>query len=212
MFEDYSLYFVAGQDSSLGRSSLEVVETALSGGVDVVQMREKDLGGDDILSLGEKLAALCRQKNATFIINDDPLLAREVGADGVHLGQEDLLRYPLDKTRDIIGNKIIGVSTHSFDQFNLANKSNVDYIAYGPIFPTKTKDYFIGTDDIEGIVKIAAKPVVFIGGIDLENIDQILDRGGKNIAVIRAISQAKDIRDKVERLKGIISEKKKAIV
>jgi len=209
MIKDNSLYLVTGEECSSGRSTTEVVKSALAGGVDIVQMREKGRSKEELLSLGAELAGLCGEYNAVFIVNDDPYIARDCGADGVHLGQEDMLAYPIARTREIMGpGGIIGVSTHSYDQFTAANGADVDYIAFGPIFPTKTKDYFIGADDIETVMAEAVKPVVFVGGINEDNIGEILDRGGKNIAVIREITQAEDITAKVRRLKRIINAEK----
>jgi thiamine-phosphate pyrophosphorylase len=213
MINDYSLYFVTGEDSSNGRSTIDVVMEVLAGGVDIIQMREKSLDKHTLLSLGKKLAALCREKNALFIVNDDPVLAKETGADGVHLGQEDLLKHSLDNTRQILGpEKCIGVSTHSVSQFALANDSDVDYIAYGPVFPTKTKEYHIGIEEVEKVLDIAVNPVVFIGGINMENIGLLLDKGAKNVAMIRAISQADNIMDRVMSLKKILNDKKRMAV
>ena len=210
MFTDYSLYLVTGEETSCGRSTLEVVESAIAGGVDIVQMREKDLSKDELVLLGNKLACLCRDNNVIFIVNDDPFLAKEVGACGVHLGQEDIKEFSIDETRKILGKEgIIGVSTHSLCQAKDANSSDADYIAFGPLFPTKTKNYFIGMEEVREVLKIALKPVVFIGGINDDNINKVLNSGARNIAVIRAISQADDIVGRVRSLKRIINNKKK---
>jgi len=199
---DYSLYFVASQEYNKNKASLQVAEEAIGGGIDILQMREKHMETPELIELGTQLSTLCSRNNVTFIVNDDPFIAKKVDADGVHLGQEDLKEYPIDKTRDIIGDdKIIGISTHSVDEFLRADKSSCNYIAFGPIFPTKTKDYSIGTEEIDDLITVSRKPVIFIGGIDLGNIDQILSRGGKIIGLIRAIMQAKDIKSQVTLLK-----------
>ncbi len=193
--EDYSLYLVISQEYGLGKSALEIARFAISGGVDIIQMREKNKTRHGLIKLGSQLLKLCKENRVMFIVNDDPLIAKECGADGVHLGQEDLRTYGITETRGILGNgKIIGVSTHSLPELINANEEkNVDYIAYGPIFPTKTKNYFLGDKDIKEAVRIARKPVVFIGGINLSNLDGILENGAKNIAVIRDILQSEDI-------------------
>lgn len=191
---DYSLYLVISEEYGKGRGSAEIAERAISGGVDIIQMREKDKPEKALFDLGKKLSGLCKKNGVTFIVNDNPELAASIDACGVHLGQDDLKHFTLNKARRIVGNKkIIGVSTHSEAQFEEANKDDVDYIAFGPIFPTKTKDYCIGTKAIEKILKTALKPVVFIGGIDLSNVEEVLSRGAKNIALIRAIAGAADI-------------------
>ena len=191
----------------MGRSALEIAEQAIAGGVDIVQMREKNKSLQELVKLGKDLAAVCKSSGAMFIVNDDPMLVHRVGADGVHLGQEDIDRFPLTKARDILGQeKTIGVSTTSRAQFDKANASgeDVDYIAFGPIFPTTLKDHHVGTDDIEYVMKVARKPVFFIGGINMANIDEILSLGGRNIAVIRAITEAGDIRSGSRQLKDKI--------
>jgi thiamine-phosphate pyrophosphorylase len=146
---------------------------------------------------------MCKEAGVKFIVNDDPVLAKKVNADGVHLGQEDLKKHSLKKTRELVGSdKIIGVSTHSIEQFKKANAEDFDYIAFGPIFPTKTKDYFIGTGDVETVLKSAKNPVVFIGGINLDNVDDLLKKGAKNIALIRAILEEADIKKAAENFKA----------
>ena len=199
---DKSLYLVLSEECSKGRPAIEIARLAISGGIDILQMREKARSRDELMKLGRELCAVCKENNVKFIVNDDPTIAKETGADGVHLGQEDLKKYSVEETRKLLGpDKIIGVSTHSVGQFEKANAGGFDYIAFGPIFPTKTKDYFIGTDSIEGIVKIANRPVVFIGGINLSNIDNILQKGGRNIALIRAILEAEDLVETTKRFK-----------
>lgn len=204
--KEHGLYLVASEEHAQGKSIINVVKEAIAGGIDMVQMREKNKTRDELIELGEKIKALCREKGVLFIVNDDPLLARELGSDGVHLGQEDIKKCGIDKTRKILGkNKIIGISTHSPEEFKGALREDCDYIAFGPIFPTKTKNYFIGTNDIEGLAALAVKPVVFIGGITRDNIDTVLKKGARHIAVIRALTQARDVKKETEFLKKRIS-------
>jgi thiamine-phosphate diphosphorylase len=206
--KDKSLYLVTSEEYSGGRSTLEVAEKAIAGGIDILQMREKEKTSDELEKLGRELSLVCEKEDVIFIVNDDPRLAAKIDADGVHLGQEDLEKFSISETKDIIGDdKIIGVSTHSFEEFKKANSSACDYIAFGPIFPTKTKDYYIGTDDIQRVMRTANKPVVFIGGVNLINIDSIISKGGRNIAVIRSVVQAEDITSTVSMFRDIIERK-----
>jgi thiamine-phosphate pyrophosphorylase len=201
--KDYSLYLVISEEYALGRDAISIAKAAISSGVDILQMREKNKPKDELLKLGRELAQLCRKSKTTLILNDDPYLVKEIDADGVHIGQSDLVKYPFKAIREIIGkNKLIGLSTHSLEQFKEANKSDVDYISFGPIFFTKTKDYFIGTKDIEDVLKIALKPVVFIGGINILNLDDLLKKGARNIALIRGIVEAEDIRSMTKFFKA----------
>lgn len=194
IFKENSLYLVTSQEYSGRRNTLDVVKSAVLAGIDIVQMREKEMTRKELVWLGKEISFLCLEKDIIFIVNDDPFLAEEVGSDGVHLGQGDINIYNLRQTRDILGKeKIIGVSTHSLSQFEKANNSDCDYIAFGPIFSTKTKDYSIGVADIKKVLDLSLKPVFFIGGINLDNLDIILNKGAKNIAMIRALVNAEDI-------------------
>lgn len=211
--KDRNLYLVLSEEYGRGRASLEIARAAISGGVNILQMREKAMPRQELIRLGGRLLGLCREKDITFIVNDDPLLAKELDADGVHLGQEDLGRFSVEQARAILGkDRIIGVSTHSALQFEIANESDVDYIAFGPIYPTRTKDYCLGTADIGAVAKTAKKPVFFIGGINLSNIDEVLREGARRIALIRGISEADDIaaatRSFKERLEAHINIKR----
>jgi thiamine-phosphate pyrophosphorylase len=200
--KDHSLYLVISEDCCMGRSPFEIAEKAIVGGVDIVQMREKKKSLQELIKTGKRLAAICKKKGAMFIVNDDPMLTQRIDADGVHLGQEDIGHFPLMTVRDIIGpRKLIGVSTHSLKQVDKAMNEDIDYVAFGPIFPTKTKDYSIGADDIKEVMKLARKPVFFIGGIDLSNVDTILDEGGRNIAMIRSVTEAGNIKARAMEFK-----------
>ncbi len=204
--EDYNLYLVLSSEYANGRPVLDIAKNALDAGVDILQMREKNISERGLIALGKGLLLLCREFNTPFIVNDDPYLARDLNADGLHLGQEDIKRYPLSNARKILGpDKIIGISTHSIEEFKQANSDDFNYIAFGPIFPTKTKDFFLGTDDIKEVLGIAIKPVIFIGGISLANIDFLFRKGVKNIAVIRAITESDNITTAVENLRNKIS-------
>lgn len=206
IIRDYSLYFVLSGEYARGRGIFEIARQAVVGGVDMLQMREKYGSRDELMYIGRRLSRMCADNGVIFIVNDDPYLAKDVGADGVHLGQADIRTCPLDRARAVLGGQaVIGVSTHSPEQFGKANESDADYIAYGPVFETGTKDYFIGTKDIPEIMGIAAKPVFFIGGINLNNVDSVLDKGGRNIAVIRAIARAENIITETVRLKDALS-------
>jgi thiamine-phosphate pyrophosphorylase len=209
MIRDYSLYLVSGEEYSNGKSTVEIAKQAIAGGIDILQMREKDKSKEQLTQLGKELSKLCKKNDVLFIVNDYPEIVNEIGADGVHVGQEDIKEKSVQEIRKIIGkDKIIGVSTHNTHQFKKANDMDVDYIAFGPLFFTKTKDYTIGTEDIESVLSLTEKPVIFIGGINQENIDSVLKKGVKNIAVIRAITQAENITEAVKELKEKINSYK----
>jgi thiamine-phosphate pyrophosphorylase len=211
IINDYSLYLVITEKYASGKNAIDIAESAILGGVDILQMREKEKPWNELLKLGKTLAYLCKKNGVIFIINNDANLAKKLNADGVHVGQGDIAVQPIDEIRNILGkDKIIGISTHSFKQFKQANSFDVDYISFGPIFATKTKDYFIGTNNIRDVLKIAKKPVFLIGGINLLNIDELLAMGVKNIALIRGILEAENLKvasaafkEKIRKAKGI---------
>ena len=188
------LYLVLSEEYGNGRPAIDIAAQAIQGGIDILQMREKHKSHEELVRLGIELSMLCHERDVTFIVNDDPYLAVMCNADGVHMGQEDILQLPIEAVRRIIGKeKIIGLSTHSVEQFRKAECMDIDYIAFGPIFPTRTKDYNIGIEGIKEVVKITSKSIIFIGGINTENLDTILAEGASNIALIRDIMQAEDI-------------------
>lgn len=192
--KEKSLYLVISEEYACGRTSIEIAKSAIRGGVDIIQMREKHKPTRELVKTGKKLSNLCKGNGVIFIVNDDPMLAAEIGADGVHLGQEDLRIFSLEVARRIMGkDSIIGISTHSVEQFSEANEKGFDYIAFGPLFETKTKDYFLGTAAVDRIANTAKKPVFFIGGINFSNIDNVLSKGAKNIALIRGVLEAEDV-------------------
>ena len=192
------IYLVTSETYST-RPTVEIVKDAVKGGVDYVQMREKHLNRKQLITLGKELRREC--EDVKFIVNDNPTLAKELDADGVHLGWEDINIFPIKKTREIITEKIIGLSTHSLKQVKIANDLDIDYIAYGPVFTTQTKDYSVGTKHIRDVLNVSKKPVFFIGGINQGNVRQLYDLGAKNIAVITAITRAENPGDAIKGLK-----------
>jgi len=197
-----NLYVVITQEYGLGRTVLEIARLAITAGADIIQMREKNMPPQELFALALNMCALCKDKGRLFIVNDDPFLAKEVDAHGVHLGQSDILKYGLGFVRRMLGrDKIIGVSTHSLVEALEFSKKDVDYIAYGPVYPTKTKNYYIGTRGIKEVLNSISKPVFFIGGITFSNMDELLALGARNIALIRGILQAGDITEAVMAFK-----------
>ncbi len=204
-FNSHNLYLVTSEQYSNQRGTLEVAKAAIDGAIDILQLREKDMAKDRLISLGKKLSTLSKEKNIVFIVNDDPNLAAELDADGVHLGQEDIQKYPIETTRKLIGkDKIIGLSTHSLEQIEQANKLDINYIAFGPLFKTKTKDYSIGIKNLAEALKLSKFPLVCIGGINSNNITQVLKLGATNIAMIREITESADVTKRTKELKKII--------
>jgi thiamine-phosphate pyrophosphorylase len=181
---DARLYFICGIDR------LPTLEPALRGGVDIFQLRDKHAPDDELLRAAEQARALCRRFGAVFVVNDRPDLAVASGADGVHLGQDDMT---VQAARAIVGpDLLIGRSTHSPQQVDGA--TGADYIGVGPVHatPTKLGRPAVGLDLVHYAAAHAAVPFFAIGGIDEANIAAIVGADATRAAVVRAISEASD--------------------
>lgn len=166
----------------------EIVRMLLDGGASFIQLRDKEASGRELLDQAIACLKLTREAGATLIINDRVDVALTAGADGVHLGQDDL---SVDEAREILGeDKIIGVSTHSIDQFRAALETSANYIALGPVFPTLTKENtapVVGLEMVREARKLTDRPLVAIGGINLGRAPEIIEAGADCVAVISAL-------------------------
>jgi thiamine-phosphate pyrophosphorylase len=165
---------------------------ALGAGVDVVQLRMKDAGDASIVAAGRRFARLAADHGALFILNDRPDLVAATGADGVHVGQDDVA---VREARAIVGgDRLIGLSTHSPAQIDAAGRAEVDYIGVGPVHATPTKPGrpAVGLDLVRYAARHAEVPFFAIGGIAPENVDAVHAAGAERIAVVRALTEAAD--------------------
>ena len=196
---DKKLYLVTNSDKFKSEDAfLDAIASALQGGVDILQLREKTMNANKILAVGEKIKQLCLEYNTTFIVNDRIDIAVLLEADGVHLGQDDL---DVNSAREILGpNCIVGVSTHAPEQALKAVAAGADYIGVGPVFATPTKQGRIpvGLDYVKWTAENIKIPAFAIGGIDAKNFDEVLQAGAKRIAVVRAIINAESPQQSAE--------------
>jgi thiamine-phosphate pyrophosphorylase len=184
----------------------DMTHKVLLKGVRWIQFREKERSRQDIYGEAIRLRRLTKDYNAVLIINDFLDIAVCAGADGVHLGQDDL---PLKEARKIVGkNKIIGISTHSLTQAREAEKNGADYIGFGPVFTTSTKDAGKpkGIEMLREVKKQVGIPVVAIGGIGLENISSVLQTGIDAVAVASAILTG-DIEENTSRFMDYLKDR-----
>ena len=186
-----------------GRPMSEVVEAAIRGGADMIQVREKDMEDCEVIALARSLMAVTARYNVPLIVNDRPDIAAVVKAEGVHLGQEDM---EIADARRIVGlGVIIGRSTHSIDEALKAQKEGADYIGVGPVFATSTKDVKpVGPGYVREVARAVELPGFAIGGITSENIAQVLGAGGRHVAVASAILGADDPEEAARELRGAI--------
>jgi thiamine-phosphate pyrophosphorylase len=187
-----------------GRGAAELVREALRGGTDVVQLRDKAASDEDVVRAGAALREICDELGGLLIVNDSPELAVACGADGVHLGQDDLA---VDRARPIVGaDMLIGVSTHSPEQIAAAAASPADYLGVGPVYATPTKPLAapVGESLVRHAAKYAGKPFFAIGGIDPANAPAVVAAGARRVAVVRAIRDAADPRAAAEALRAAL--------
>jgi thiamine-phosphate pyrophosphorylase len=154
-----------------------------------VQLRMKDAPEAEIIKTAEKMREITNGTKTRLIINDNPNIAKTIGADGVHVGQNDM---PYNEARNIVGEKaIVGMSTHSVKQMRVACRLKPDYVGVGPVYATPTKkkpDPVIGINGMKTMLAQANVPAVAIGGITLENLPLVLEAGAKNFCMVRPIT------------------------
>ena len=182
-----------------------LLERALLGGVQMVQLREKQQADRTCLQIAQTVRRRCQEANVLFLVNDRPDLALMAEADGVHLGQDDL---PISHARRLLSPEtLIGVSTHNLEQVQRAWQEGADYIGVGPVFPSSTKafEHFPGLEFVRQAVAVSSRrPAFSLGGITLENLPQVLAAGARRIAVSACLSQADDPARVAQQLRAIL--------
>ena len=172
-------------------NEIECAASLVEAGVRLLQHRNKSAGARQLFASCRQLAETLRPRGVTLIVNDRPDVAAICGADGVHVGQDDL---EVESARRVLGQeKRIGISTHNLGQFHEALKTSADYIAVGPIFATSSKanpDPVIGVDFLRRVRRLTDKPIVAIGGITLESAAKVIEAGADSVAVISGILSA----------------------
>src|SRR4051794_4618412 len=200
MLDSARLYFVVEASASD-----RLLDAALGGGADVLQLRDHDASDDELMAAGERFRDACDRHDALLVVNDRPELALQCGADGVHVGQDDL---PVDAVRRLVGDDlIVGLSTHSPEQFDAGLATRADYLSVGPIWetPTKAGRPAAGLDYVRYAAAHAGdRPWFAIGGIDADNLDEVIAAGATRAVVVRAIRDADDPRAVAQRLRSAL--------
>lgn len=181
------LYAIIDTEQMSNRDPLRFASQMLERGCSVVQLRTKRLDDRSALELALELRALCAKADVPFVVNDRPDLAVLSGADGLHLGQNDMR---VQDARALTGSMPLGVSTHSLSQAQQAERDGADLIGFGPVFPTRTKknpDPVVGLEQLAEVCEAVSVPVVAIGGIDADNAADVLKRGARWLAAISAL-------------------------
>jgi thiamine-phosphate pyrophosphorylase len=199
------LYLVCGAEPD-GCELPTLLRGAISGGVDIVQLREKHLPDEELASIARAARTLCESLGVLLIVNDRPWVAREAGADGIHVGQDDI---PVADVRELVGpDMLIGLSTHSPEQIDAVDVSVVDYIGVGPIHETPTKPGrpAVGTELIRYAAAHAPVPFFAIGGLHEGNLADALAAGATRVCVLRAITGAGDPERAARALGALLSK------
>ncbi len=205
IFKSAGVYLVSSSELSC-RTTLEVVKDFLEAGGKLFQLREKTWNKEQFLKIGKELREISNRTGSLFILNDDPFLATELKADGVHLGQDDT---SVKEARKIIGNEgIIGVSTHNLEEAVKAFHEGADYINIGPVFPTGTKPGVksISINEVDKIVKQVNLPYTFMGGIKASNLTQLLNFSPSAFAMITELTMAESVETKLKDILRVIGK------
>lgn len=208
--KDLLLYAVTDRSWLNGETLYSQVEKALEGGATFVQLREKHLDHDAFLQEAKEIKDSCAKYQVPFVLDDDVELALEVGADGVHVGQSDM---EAGDVRAKLGeDKIVGVSAQTVEQALLAQERGADYLGVGAVFPTSSKDDAVEVDHemVKAICEAVDIPVIAIGGITKDNVQELSGCGLCGIAVISAIFAKPDIKKATEELKAATEKMVKA--
>jgi thiamine-phosphate pyrophosphorylase len=189
----------------------KAMSTALSAGVGFFQYRNKSGTGKKIYEVSLQLARMARAAGALFVVNDRTDIAAAVDADGVHLGQDDL---PIECARKLLGGeKIIGISTHDVQEARAAEAAGADYVGFGAVFGTSSKqvDVVYGIEKLADVKKSVTIPVVAIGGINHDNVRDVMGTGADGAAVISAVLCAPDMQHAAQEMMRIMKESKRRL-
>jgi len=185
-----------------------IAEICVRNEIKMLQLREKNLDDRSLIRIGREIKSITKGSETRFVMNDRPDLAVLCDADVLHLGQDDM---PLEEARKIVGDMPIGLSTHSIEQAKRALELDPMYIGFGPIFPTNAKakpDAPVGTEKLSEVLQFAQVPVVAIGGLFPENIEQVVKAGAQNIALVRHFMQTCDLEARIEEMNHHLKQRK----
>jgi thiamine-phosphate pyrophosphorylase len=206
LLSSIQLYVIADKRICGNRDIESVVSESINGGAEMIQYRDKESDDNRFLKTASQLQAICKARNIPFIVNDRVEIAVKIDADGVHVGQEDM---PLFEVRKKVSpDKIIGVSATSIQQVKEAEENGTDYIGIGPIFNTLSKEIKepVGLEIIREAKACLKIPFYAIGGINLDNLDSLIQTGVSRIAVISAIILSDDIKSTTAKLLDKLKE------
>jgi thiamine-phosphate diphosphorylase len=199
---DWTIYVITDSHKARGRSHLEIAAAAIRGGATAVQLRMKEEPARVVLDAARSIVSLCREAGVTFLVNDRVDVAMIAGADGVHVGQDDL---PVAEVRALMGSRaLIGASAATVEEAVAAERAGADYLGVGAVYATATKSDAgapVGPARLTEICRAVRLPVVGIGGITVENAPAVIRAGAQGVAVVTAVTLADDMAAAVRRLR-----------
>jgi thiamine-phosphate pyrophosphorylase len=208
---NYDLYIITDETIAGGRSHAEIARQAALGGADIIQLRDKNRSCKELVTVGQEMAVITREAGAYLIVNDRLDVAMACGADGVHFGQDDMR---VGTARQIAPpGFIIGVSVGTVEEAAEAEREGADYVALSPTFLTSSKDNAgpgHGLDRLREIKRAVSIPVIAIGGINRQNVRDVIAAGADGIAVISAVVARQDIAAAARELKDLVRESRKS--
>ena len=209
---NFDLYVITDQTIAGGRSHTEIAQHAVLGGADIIQLRDKGMSSLELVSFGREIAAIARKAGSVFIVNDRLDVAMACGADGVHLGQGDMR---VSTARQLAPpGFIIGVSVGTVAEAREAEQEGADYLALSPTFVTTSKDNAgpgLGLQRLTEIRRMVTLPLVSIGGINRQNVRDVIAAGADGIAVLSAVVASPDITAAARELKDCVRESKRSV-
>lgn len=204
--EDFGLYIIITKPFL---PYLTIAEKCVAHGIKMLQLREKNLSDKELIKIGKEIRSITKGTGTKLVINDRPDIAMICDADVLHLGQDDI---SIEDARKFVGDMKIGLSTHSIEQAHEALKKKPYYIGFGPIYPTNAKsmpDKPVGIDQLRKVIGFADVPVVAIGGIFPENVQEVINAGAKNIAMVRHFMHTDQFDKRVKDFKELLKAEKK---
>ena len=202
--EDFGLYIIITKPVL---PYIDIAKICVKHEIKMLQLREKNLSDKELLKIAKDLRNITKGTKTKLVINDRPDIAVLCDADYLHLGQDDIT---IEDARKIVGNMKIGLSTHSIIQVEEAIANNPDYIGFGPIYPTNAKaipDEPVGVGKLKEVLLKSNIPVVAIGGIFPENINEVISSGARNIVMVRHFMQTTDFENRLIEIKTLLSNK-----
>jgi thiamine-phosphate pyrophosphorylase len=209
---NFDLYVITDEGIAGGRSHAGIAQQAVLGGADIIQLRDKSLSCRELAVVGREIAGITRKAGAFFLVNDRVDVAVACGADGVHLGQDDM-RVSTARQLGPPG-FIIGVSVGTVKEAVAAEREGADYVALSPVFSTASKENAgpgYGLDRLREIRRAVSLPIIAIGGINLQNVQDVIAAGADGIAVISSVVASPDITGAARELKGLVRESKRRV-